>query len=140
MRIVRTDLPIIACAISFGFWHRILIGRQFDSFPSDQRAAIIAHEEGHIAGAHTEQRILMLLFLPMFFTWLCRRQEFAADRYAADCGHVEGLSRLLASDGDGGILHPSHYARREALKLHEHPRVAPVTGYFDGFGVTDQGV
>lgn len=133
IKFVRTSEPIVARSISLFWWKRIYLGSFFDCLTPPEQFAVIGHEEGHCAHHHTEMRILCLLLAPFLFFELCRRQEFSADRYSAQHGHSRFLCQVLESDYDGGLLHPSHAARREALsKYHDHPRLVPVTNCSPG--------
>lgn len=125
-----TDEPILARAVSFLWWKRVYIGSRFIKLPRDQKEAILSHERGHCDLHHTEVRLFVALFLPFLFPYICRKQELAADRYAARSGHAKALAKLLSSDYDGGFLQPSHSERRAQLKKYDHPRVAPDTSNF----------
>ncbi len=127
-----TDEPIYARALSLGRHKWIVVGAMFNSLADDERDAVLAHELAHCEGHHTEQRVLCLLLFPFAFLWLCRWQEFAADRYAVRQGCAKGLLSLLKHEYDGGWFQPSHAARRQSIKKHDHPRSAPVTGYSQG--------
>jgi len=137
LTLVQTDHPGHARAISFGRLKQVWLGRGFAALPEDQQAAVLAHEAGHCHHHHLEARWLCLIFTPLLYPWLCRRQELEADRYAASLGHGQALSRFLASECAGGWFHPSHAERREVLERHEQTRLAPVTG-IRLVGVTDK--
>jgi hypothetical protein len=94
--------PLIAEAIAFGPLSWIRVGPEFTRRPEDERAAILAHEEGHVAGWHTAKRLLWcVLMLPLWAPdWVarhCLQQEFAADTYARELGHGAALLRALRS-------------------------------------------
>ena len=141
MKLIRTDEPIIARAFSFLWMHRVYVGRRFFELPPNEQVAALMHEEGHCVHRHTEQRVTCLLFLPFLLSWLCRRQEFEADRYSSQRGHSIALLQILKGDFAGNFFTPSHRERRERITLHhEQIRAAYVTGYFARPGVTGQGV
>lgn len=114
-KVLRTSEPIIARAISFGWFKRVYIGSRFDTLPPNEQLAALTHEEGHCAGHHTEMRIACLLLAPWLLGWLCRRQEFEADRYSSQRGHTESLLQILKDDEPGNWLSPSHRDRRERI-------------------------
>jgi Zn-dependent protease with chaperone function len=65
--------------------------------------------------------------LPLvFIRRICHAQEFAADRFAASVGFRKGLLQLLAADSAESWLHPSHEARRAALKSSSGSRKGPI--------------
>ena len=117
IKIVRTSEPIIARSASLFWWKRIYFGSKFGRLTIDEKEAVIAHELGHCHGHHMEQRILMLLF-PWGFKWLCHRQEFQADRYAADYGHGVVLAKLISRVDSIGRLHPPVAQRLASLERH----------------------
>lgn len=129
MKLVLVSDNSIARAVSFGPFSRVLIGTRFERLSDKQQAAVLAHEEGHIAMRHTEGRLLFAIFPAFWFLFptLCRQQEFQADRYAAERGHAKALLQLLENDYDGGWLQPSHAERREAIKRHDQLRLVRVT-------------
>lgn len=124
--VVHTHGAWYAKAVSLGPLAQILLGQKFWKLPEDQREALLSHERGHIAGHHLEKRLMCLLLAPFLYTWLCRRQELAADRYAAERGHAKALLTFLAVDHDEGWVHPSHTTRRKAIEQYEQTRPVPV--------------
>lgn len=117
-RVVRSDMPTIAYAISLFWFKRIYIGTLFDRLPSDVQAAVIQHEEGHCANHHLEKRLLFLVFMPFLYKWICHKQEIEADRCAVAKGLAEPLLRLLAVvDGAENLTTPSAAKRREMIAL-----------------------
>ena len=128
MKIISTNEPIHARSMSFLAWKRIYIGARFSSLTLDEQVAALAHEEGHCELHHTEVRIFSLLFLPFLFISICKKQELAADRYAAKKGHANTLIKMFDSFSEGGWLHPSDAERRHHLMKQEHLRNAPVKG------------
>ncbi len=136
---IRINEPLIAFAFSFLWIKLIVTGTKFQRLPLDLQIAALAHENGHLSGHHTEWRLICLLLAAPLFPWLCHRQEFAADKYAASCGHADELIRILASDYRGGLLHPSNAERRRKLELYEQVRVIPVKDNLDRLDVTHQG-
>jgi len=126
--IKRVHLDIVAHAASFFGWKRIYVGNRYRQLHPRFRQAILAHEKGHIAGHHTEWRIVCLLLCPFLLGVLCRWQEFRADEYADQRGYGQLLSQFLSSDAPGTFLHPSQAMRRLKLKQYEQLRSAPVKG------------
>ena len=124
MKILHSAEPIYARALSLGPWRRVYLGTRFAGLAPDQQVAVLAHEEGHCRGFHTEWRLLTLLLVawwcPWAFFFLCRQQELAADAYAARKGYAGGLLSLLSSEYGGGKLQPSHASRRHHLKQYEY--------------------
>lgn len=93
-------LPFVAESVAFGPISWIRVGPGFLARPDDQCAAILAHEQGHIAGWHSFMRVLWLLMLlplwaPELTERLCLKQELAADDYARRKGHGPALLRAL---------------------------------------------
>jgi len=93
------DLQIVACVSWLGPWKRIRYGPTLFAMLPQERMAAFAHEEGHWRLLHSEKRWLLAcctLFLgvPLMMA-LARRQELAADRYAAERGHADGLISFL---------------------------------------------
>jgi len=81
-------------------WGTIQLGDEFFKLPLEEKFAVLAHEEGHIKHLHAWKRIWWVItfrafFDPEGFFYLCERQEFEADKHAADCGHAQGLIALL---------------------------------------------
>ena len=138
LALVQTTRPGYASAISFGGWKQVWLGTRFKELDEAQQAAVIAHEEGHCHLHHLEARWLCLLLTPMLYLWLCKQQEFAADRYAAERGHATALCSILASEYDGGWFQPSHAERRAALKHHDQTRLVSVKDFSRPAGVTEQ--
>ena len=114
---LQTDAPGFAECRSFFGWWRIWLGAPFITLPPDQQVAVMEHELAHVRMHHTEQRIFCLLLAPFLFSWLCRRQEFQADKRATRLGHGLALLRLLSDEKEGSATHPSHEARRNRITL-----------------------
>lgn len=133
MIIVPTNEPIIARALSFGWWKRVYVGKLFERLPPHIRQAVLAHEAAHCDLHHTEKRILALIFAPFLLKRICRKQELDADKLAAKKGHAPALMELLSIDVDVGPYHPTHKERISALKQYEQTnRLAPVRRYSNG--------
>ena len=115
MKYVTVDRPFMARAFSFFWLKRVYLGRRFFELPPNEQLAAIRHEEGHCDGHHTELRVLCLLLAPWLLGWLCRRQEFEADRYSSQRGHTESLLQILKDDKPGTYFSPSHRDRRERI-------------------------
>ena len=133
MRILETSEPMIARSFSFGWYKRVYVGTEFHKLDALRQAAVLAHEQGHLEGHHSELRMLCFLFAPFFFFRLCRHQEYQADLYAMKKGYARQLFDLLKSDFDGGLLQPAHIERRLAIRQYEHQsRFVPVKDHSPG--------
>ena len=91
--VLHTDLDVVA----FTAGPVVVTGRHFNRLHEIEKAAVIAHERGHIYHMHQLKRIWWLVS----FQWnsipeRCHAQEFQADRYAVTAGKGEGLMRFLA--------------------------------------------
>lgn len=77
-------------------WGTIQTGDGFRLLSEEQRAAVLAHERGHIRHRHAWKRLWWLVSVQWkgFFE-RCEAQELEADHYAAQCGHREGLVSFL---------------------------------------------
>lgn len=94
--------PFVAEAIAFGPLACVRVGPGFMGRPADEKRAILAHEEGHIAHWHGVTRMLWALIgAPLWAAKATRAlvlaQELAADRYACERGHRKSLLRVLRS-------------------------------------------
>lgn len=83
-------------------WGTIWLGDDFYKFNAEQQAAIIAHEEGHIAHYHALIRLWWIVSLRAFrqtehFLYLCQQHELEADAYAAERGHGPALESVLST-------------------------------------------
>ena len=118
MKEVVSQGSFIAHAGSFFGWKRLFLGTAYFYLTPRQQIAVKAHELGHIAGHHTEWRILTLFFcFPLFF-WVCRKQEFLADEYAANVGARQELIEFLEKQySPSGRMYPSNSDRIEKLRL-----------------------
>lgn len=117
MHFVRVKGPRapLTAALSLPWASVIFAGPGYDRLTEGQKSAVVLHEMYHCMSHHTEWRIVAFLF-PFIIPWLCRRQEFAADRYAALCGHAQDLIEVLANPlRPGSVTHPSHAERIERL-------------------------
>lgn len=95
-------LPFVAESVAFGPVSWIRVGPGFLARADDECKAILAHEQGHIAGWHGTLRLLwalvgLPLWAPQLTQRLCLRQELAADDYARRKGHGSALLRALKS-------------------------------------------
>lgn len=105
---VRYDahLKIISDSRGIWRWQEIVVGPLFTAFPPREQQAILLHEAGHCKMRHVEHRLLALL-APWTIPRLCREQEFAADRFAAECGFGADLARaFLRLKAPATALHP----------------------------------
>jgi Zn-dependent protease with chaperone function len=118
MKEVVSQGCFIAHSGSFFRWKRIFLGASFFYMTPNWQRAVKAHELGHIEGHHTEWRILTLLFCPFLFFWVCRKQEFLADEYAAKLGlRAELINFLEKLYTPSGRMYPSNFDRIEKLRL-----------------------
>jgi Peptidase family M48 len=113
-KIIETNEYITARSLSLLWFKRIYVGYRYLHLNPAMRLAVLAHEEGHLRGHHTEWRILALL-VPGLPLWLAKQQEYWADAYACRAGHGLALYWLLADESDGGHFHPSNCLRRQKL-------------------------
>jgi hypothetical protein len=122
---------MIAYSVSFLWFKRIYLGKEFLKLSLPQRKAVMAHEFAHLRGHHTELRFLcLLLFFPMY-GWVCRKLEFKADQTVKKAGLANELMDVLKSEFPGNWRYPSNSDRRR--KLLENPtlrgnRLTGVTG------------
>lgn len=131
IKLVVTDEPIIARSASLFWWKRIYVGKLYWMLAYSLQNAAIHHERAHCDKHHMEWRILFLL-MPWWFTWLCERQELAADSYAASCGYKDAMRYLLAyhSNPIKGRYHPDLDTRLDNLarySLNTNPAQLGVT-------------
>ena len=103
--------------IARALFRTIYLGLRFHGLDDEVKAAVIAHEEGHIKGHHSEWRLVCLLLCFPLLPLLCRQQEIWADAYATRIGHGPALLKLLQSEYNGGFLNPSHAKRRSMITL-----------------------
>ena len=111
--------PLIAEAIAFGPFAHVRVGPGFQKHPQDEQDAILAHEQGHIAGWHSAIRLLwaiagLPLWAPKWVAYRCMEQELEADAYAFDRGHGLALIRALNSIRR---LYPSRELDRRIARL-----------------------
>lgn len=90
--IVSTRLNLVAMTVG----PVIVTGAVFPKLTESQRAAVIAHERGHIVHRHGWKRIWWLIS----FQWRdlahkCQVQELEADRHATVLGHGYSLIHFL---------------------------------------------
>lgn len=123
---------MIARALSFGPYKKIEFGPEFYKLPEDMQKAVIAHEVGHVRGHHTELRLIFAIILVVasilfkwwifivassLLSWLCRKTELWADRYAVKCGYAIGMLKLLEFEHPGDFFNPPTKYRREMITL-----------------------
>lgn len=103
-------------------WHTLQIGDLIGHLTPAERAAVIAHERGHLARWHAERRLLWFLTLRVFWDWhgfltMCEQQELEADQYAVSHGHGRGLRMFLVKHGHRRkqLGYPCLHQRLEAL-------------------------
>ncbi len=68
---------------------------------TDELAAVVAHERGHIAHLHAWKNLTRICFFRPTTQLLRCMQELEADDYAADHGHARALAtalRILSND------------------------------------------
>lgn len=119
MLTLRTRLPIVAA--SFGAWPLgcIILGRHADDLIEIERAAVIAHELGHLRRWHTARVLWWKLRGIDPATLASRRRvlEYEADDYAIRAGHAVGLFMFLGRlPQEFSDSHPSPYARRACIR------------------------
>lgn len=128
IKIKRSNMFPLCWAFSFLWVKRIYIGPRFDAFPEDVKAALLAHEEGHVVNHHSEIRLLCMIFCPWWMDRLARWQEMQADLYAASKGHADGLYKFLNRSRRCGTFYPTDLQRRRNLVDNGFIRLAPDTG------------
>ncbi|RQN37360.1 M48 family metalloprotease [Paraburkholderia tropica] len=103
-------------------WHTIQTGDLMDCLIPSVRAAVIAHERGHLRHWHAEKRLLWFLTLRVLWDWqgflqMCEEQELEADRYARKMGHGLALRMFLIAHGHRRkqLGYPCLHKRLEAL-------------------------
>jgi Zn-dependent protease with chaperone function len=117
------DMNCFAFAGSFFWWKKVYLGKAYFDLPRAHRMAVKVHEMGHVKGHHTEWRILTLLFCPILFFWVCRKQEFLADEYAAKMHCGKEMIEFLQDHPGTGRRYPSNAERIKRIS-----RLTPVTG------------
>jgi len=115
LQIVKSRGHFIARSFSFFWYKRIYVGTEFKKLPRDEKAAVLAHEEGHCENHHTEKRMLALLF-PFQLMKMCHQQELEADTHAGRLGHATALIEVIRRGGDAGSYYPPIDARVKNLK------------------------
>ena len=107
--IIATRINIVAMSVG----RHIVTGRQFERLDDFEQAAVIAHEMGHIFHRHALHRLWWLIS----FQWdniklRCSAQEYEADAFAKQHGHVDGLIHFLKRcKNEESLLHPSPQER-----------------------------
>lgn len=117
VKVIVKKQPTYACSVSFFWIQQVWLLAGYDGMGPEMQAALIKHEEGHCKHHDMEKRIFIYPFLFPIYGWLCRQDEFAADRYAAKAGYKKQLMEFLKQDCEGGFFHPSHEERRKRLAL-----------------------
>jgi hypothetical protein len=105
-------------------WHTVQTGDLMDFLSARERAAVIAHERGHLKHWHAEKRLCWFATLRVFWDWhgflkMCEAQELEADRYAISTGHGLGLRMFLIKHGSRrkALGYPCLHKRLEALDV-----------------------
>lgn len=113
MRVFSTRWPMVAMSVG----SMVVTGRFFDRFEPAEKAAILAHEEGHIYHRHAWMRFKWIFTGNWkHLLYKCRLQEFEADAFAVNLGHAAGLMAFLQlSRAPEGPLHPSSDDRIEII-------------------------
>lgn len=103
-------------------WGTIQTGRGFRFLSPQEKAAVLAHERGHIAHRHALKRLGWVVTLRALRDWngflqMCEAQEYEADRYAVRQGCKVGMQVFLAKriGLPAGPGYPSARERLEAL-------------------------
>lgn len=100
--VVAVDKPFVARQKGIFLNRRIETGRYFSKLSPEEKAAAIAHEEGHLFLKHALRRVwwaCSFKFLnPNKFFKEVQEQEFEADAYAARKGHALGLVSILSRE------------------------------------------
>jgi Zn-dependent protease with chaperone function len=92
MKVIASRLPIVAMSIA----GMVVTGIHFDRFDPVKKAAILAHEEGHIYHMHGWTRFKWIVTGQWkHLLYRCRLQEFEADAFAVKLGHSDGLLAFL---------------------------------------------
>lgn len=115
------DPRITSGAEARGLWpfKRIAVGPSWYVLPPEERVAVLFHEVHHCRAMHMEARVLLLpllLVVPRVIERVCRRQELAADRFAAAHGWAAHLAAMLKRAGQAQTyFYPSSDERIRAL-------------------------
>lgn len=108
--VIGTTLDMVALTVG----PFIVTGRYFDQLERVERAAVIAHETGHIVHRHAWRRLWWLVSGQWsYMKTRCQAQEYEADRYATMNGHGHGLIQFLSrpTKPHDSPLHPTHEER-----------------------------
>lgn len=117
--------PELAHAAGVWPFKRIVVGPEWFALEAEEQAAILMHEVYHCRALHMEVRWLLFPFCwTRFAREIGKRQEFAADRYAAREGYQHELVMFLARHGRGPTspFHPSTWDRIDSLLKPERSR------------------
>ncbi len=102
-------------------WGTVQCGAVFYSLPERERAAVMAHEHGHLRHFHAWKRLWAIVSgktTEQYYA-MCREQEHEADAYAAKRGHGAGMISLLLRIRDReSDLHPSYKQRIDRIMRH----------------------
>ncbi|MBN3809424.1 M48 family metalloprotease [Paraburkholderia sp. Ac-20347] len=103
-------------------WGTIRTGPGFRFLSPQEKAAVLAHERGHIAKRHALKRLSWVITLRALrdldgFLQMCKAQEYEADQHAVSEGHLVGMQVFLAKriGLPAGPGYPSARDRLEAL-------------------------
>lgn len=88
--------PLPAHVIGLWRWKRIIVGPKFWALSFIEQRAVLFHEAKHAITFDLDKRLLNVFFYrTKRGERLVAEQEFAADRFAAECGHGIGMVRFL---------------------------------------------
>lgn len=112
--VLRTKISTVAMTVGTV----VVTGTYFERLSPEEKAAVIAHEKGHVFHCHASRRIWWLISCQWSdLGFRCREQEFQSDIYAAELGHYAGLMTFLARIRvNSSPLHPSSDDRMANLR------------------------
>lgn len=77
-------------------WKRIIVGPSYWRLSFIEQRAVLFHEAKHAITFDNDKRLLNVIFYASERgRRLVAEQEFAADRFAAECGHAIGMMQFL---------------------------------------------
>jgi hypothetical protein len=119
---VKADMLWNVIAEARGFWpfKHIAVGARFFDLSWSEQQAVLLHELKHIKAWHMEIRALCV---PLCWTeavrFMCQRQEYAADEFAASQGFGQGMAIFLMRCGKPPTrYYPDPQLRIAALRLY----------------------